>query len=96
MPPPTDGRRGRSPVSVPSRIERYLAAHPNEYLRPVDLATKLGLPTHLTAVMLGRAWRADRISRTHVPVRNWKRTLTAYGCNDDQAALILDYWRGNV
>jgi len=95
MPPTQSPRRaGRSPDSVPSRIERYLAARPNDYLRPVDLASKLDLPTHLTAVMLARSWREERISRTHVPVRGWKRLLTAYGCTEDQATAIRALWEG--
>lgn len=77
-------------------MERYLAARPNDYLRPVDLAATLGLPTHITAVMLGRLWRSERITRTHIPVRGWKRLLTAYGCTPEQAALIEDSWEGHL
>lgn len=96
MPPrPEPSKHGRKqPDSVPTRLERYLAAHPNEYLRPLDLGAKLSLPTHLTAVLLARAAKRGTITKTEIPVRGWTRKMSAFGVTDDQAEAIREQWEG--
>lgn len=85
-------RGGRRAGSVPTKIDRYLARHPNEYFRALDIAPQVGAPTHLTAVMLGRAYRDGRVTRNQIQVRGWKRPMTVYGMTSDQAAESDALW----